>query len=323
MRGQSPTSAIETRPDLNGLACVVLGGGGFLGMNICAALSAAGATVRGFGRRPHFISSMPADGWFEAEFNDEAALSAALKDATHVIHLLGGSNPATHNSAPVEELSANVIPTLRMLEACRVEKVRRVIFLSSGGTVYGPGAPVPTPETAPTDPISAYGIGKLAVEKYLGLFHHLHGLDYRILRVSNPFGPFQNPGRGQGFIAQAMKRVMGNHPIEIWGDGTVVRDFIYVSDVASAVVRSVAHAGERRVFNVGSGRGRTLTEVIESIADVVGHEPVVRMKPGRPSDIPANVLDIRLAQEHLLWRPDVAWMDGLQMTYDWLRSQSD
>ncbi|TPG08133.1 NAD-dependent epimerase/dehydratase family protein [Sphingomonas oligophenolica] len=303
---------------LAGKTCVVLGAGGFIGVNVCAALTAAGASVRGFGRRPRFAAAPRVDDWIEAEFGDNAALGDALRGATHVIHLLGGSNPVIHNAAPVNEVTANIIPSVGLLEACRAEGVSRVVFLSSGGTVYGPNAPVPTGEGALTDPISAYGIGKLAVEKYLGLFHYLHALDYRVLRVANPFGPYQVSGRGQGFIAQAMQRAIDDRPIEIWGDGSVVRDFIYIDDVAEAVVCSVADTGDARLFNIGSGKGRSLLEVIAAIGEVVGRSPIVNFRSARAADIPVSVLDIERARHRLGWAPKSDWTQSLISTRDWL-----
>jgi UDP-glucose 4-epimerase len=307
---------------LAGDTCLVLGAGGFIGMNVCSALAAAGAQVRAFGRSSRFTSSTPIEVWTEAEFTDNAALREAVRGATHVVHLLGGSNPAMHNAAPANDVIASVIPSIDLIEACRAEQVRRVVFLSSGGTVYGPDVAVPTPEEAHTDPVSAYGIGKLAVEKYLGLFHHLHRLDYRILRVANPFGPYQAPGRGQGFIGHALQAAVKGQPIEIWGDGSVVRDFIYVGDVADAVVRALADPGDVRLFNIGSGTGRSLLQVIADIGDVVGRTPAVQLRAARPADVPINILDIGRARECLGWEPVSDWKASLRTTRDWLLSDS-
>ena len=125
--------------------------------------------------------------------------------------------------------------SLALFDICRNSGVKRIVFVSSGGTIYGPSAQIPISETAPTDPITAYGVGKLAIEKYLALYEHLFGLDYRILRVANPFGPFQIPLKNQGVIAALISRALKNEPIEIWGDGSVVRDYIYVDDVVAAL----------------------------------------------------------------------------------------
>ncbi len=129
------------------------------------------------------------------------------------------------------------------------------MFVSSGGTVYGIPAHVPIAEEAPTDPISAYGVSKLAVEKYLGLYRHLHGLDYAVLRLANPFGACQDPDRRQGVVAALVQAVLDGRPVEIWGDGRVVRDFIYAPDAAEAIAMAASLAGPVRVLNVGSGVG--------------------------------------------------------------------
>lgn len=309
-----------TATELSGRTVTVFGAGGFIGTNVCAALSLAGAKVHCFGRRSRLAIPYEPQSWFEAEFTDIDAVKAAVAGADFVIHLLGGSSPAVYNNAPAQEVMANIIPSLGLLDACRNAGVGRVIFLSSGGTVYGPDVMTPTNETAPTNPISAYGIGKLAVEKYLGLFHHLFGLDYRVLRVANPFGPYQLPNRGQGFIAQAIQCALDHEPIEIWGDGSIVRDYIYVADVANAVVRSLLHRGDERVFNIGSNVGLSLLDVISSIEHVVDKPFDITFLGSRPVDVQCSILDTSRAETSLGWKPQTDFLYALENTKNWLIS---
>lgn len=304
---------------LAGLSCLVLGAGGFIGSHLCHALAAAGATVHGFGRRPAFPDSLPVLRFTAGEFNDRAALALAIDGADVVFHLLGGTNPAVSNNDPIADVETNTLASIKLLELCRASSVRKVVFVSSGGAVYGVPRSVPIPEDAPTWPISAYGINKLMVEKYLQLYRHLHGVRSVSLRVSNPFGPYQSPFRRQGVVPALIERHLAGHSMEVWGDGTVVRDFIYVADVAEALVAAAAYQGPEQVLNIGSGRGRSIREVVADIGLALGTgEPDVLFRPGRASDVPANVLDIGRARAALAWAPRTDWMTGLRQTAAWI-----
>lgn len=225
-------------------SCIVLGGGGFLGTNLCRRLAASGARTRAFGRQCHFPAALEGVEWYQGDFSDPVTLASAIGGHDVVFHLIHGTTPQSANLDMAEDLKQTVVSTLALLEISRSVGVKRVVFVSSGGVLYGPTAPIPTPEVAPTDPITAYGISKLAIEKYFGLYEHLHGLDYRILRVANPIGPFQVPRKNQGVVAALISRALDNDTIEIWGDGSTVRDYVFVDDVIDALeaVRSIRAA---------------------------------------------------------------------------------
>ena len=302
-------------------ACLVLGGGGFIGTNLCRALAAAGACVTAFGRRQSYPEALSTIPFVTAEFSDRGALARAVEGRDYIFHLLGGTTSESSNRDPAADLTDNVLATLRLLEVCRACGTSKIVFVSSGGTVYGLSSRVPIREDAATDPICAYGVGKLAVEKYLGVYHHLHGLPYVILRLANPFGPWQRPGRGQGVVATLLQRALRGDPLEIWGDGEVVRDFFYIEDAVAALLAAATYEGTHRVFNVGSGVGRSIREVVADISRMVGRPGItVRRKAARPTDVPVNVLDIGLIRAELGWQPRVAWDDGLRRTAEWMES---
>ena len=303
-----------------GLRCLVLGAGGFLGRSLAALLQRRGAAVQGFGHsasaaRPSALA------WTAGAFEDRAALAAALVGQEVVFHLLGSSLPHASNRDPAAHVADQVVPTLRLLELCRAAGVRRMVFASSGGTVYGIPAEVPTPEGAPTAPLSAYGINKLMVEHYLGLYGRLHGLEHQVLRIANPYGPGQSPFRQQGVVAAMLHRALSGSAVEVWGGGGVTRDFIHVDDVATAFVAAALYDGPHRVMNVGSGRGRSLDQVVADVAAAAGRPglQVVR-KPGRPADVPVSILDCGLIQRETGWQAQVGWIDGLAGTAAWVRS---
>jgi len=309
--------------DMQNMRCVVLGAGGFLGTNLCRHLVSKVAALRAFGRRQSFPDALHGIEWMPGDFADPTSIAAAIAGCDTVFHLVNATTPASANIDKLADLQANVASTLRLLEACREEGVKRVIFVSSGGTIYGVPNLVPTPETAPTSPITAYGISKLSIEKYLGLFEYLHGLEYRALRVANPFGPYQTALKNQGVIAAFMRQSVANHPIQLWGDGTSVRDYIYVDDVIDALCLSATHKGPSRVFNIGSGEGRSLLKIIRAIEAESGKTLTVNVSPSRSVDIPKSILDTRLAHEELGWSPKVGFEAGIHHTWRWILSQED
>ena len=307
---------------LRGSSCLVLGAGGFIGGHLCRSLRRRGAVVHGFGRRRSYPEALEGVRWTAGEFSDRAALARAVDGAEHVFHLLGSSTPESSNKDPVADLAAGAMASLHLLEICRAAGVRKVVFLSSGGTVYGIPSAVPISEDAPTDPISAYGVSKLAVEKYLRLYHHLHGLDYVVLRVANPFGPWQDPDRRQGVVPALMQAVLDGRPAEIWGDGRVVRDYLFAADAADAIAEAAAYRGEHRIFNVGSGVGRSVLDVLEDIGAALGRADVEAVhRPARATDVPVNVLDTSRIQRELGWEPRTGWADALDATAAWLRGR--
>ena len=304
---------------LAGVSCLVLGAGGFIGGHLCQALVREGARVHGFGRRAAFAGALPPMRFTVGEFTDRAALALAVDGADIVFHLLGGTNPEVSNKDPIADLQVNTVASVQLLELCRVAGVGRIVFVSSGGTVYGIPAAVPIPETAPTDPISAYGINKLAVEKYLQLYARLGGPRAVTLRVANPYGPYQSPFRRQGLVAALVETVLAGRPVEVWGDGQVIRDYLYVGDLADAAVAASFYEGPETVLNVGSGIGRSVLEVVDAVCAALGRRPAAIVhKPARQADVPANVLDITRIRAALGWTPRTEWMDGLRRTADWI-----
>jgi UDP-glucose 4-epimerase len=306
---------------LRGSNCLVLGAGGFIGTHLCRSLLHCGAWVHGFGRAPAYPDAFWGIRWTTAEFSDRAALARAIEGSEFVFHVIGGTTPESSNKDPIADLQSCTLASLEMLEICRISDVRKIVFVSSGGTVYGIPQTVPIPETAYTEPICAYGISKLAVEKYLYLYRRVHNLDYAVLRISNPFGAYQKPDRRQGVISAMAHRILQNKPVEIWGDGRVVRDFIYIEDVVTALIEVVGYNGPYRIFNVGSGVGRSILDVFADIAGVLDRPQIIPIyKPARVTDVPVNILDVTLIKKEMSWTPRTDWLEALAITANWLES---
>jgi UDP-glucose 4-epimerase len=258
--------------------------------------------------------------YIQGVIEETERLRQALLGVEVVFHLIGTTHPKTSNDDPVYDVESNVVGTLRILDTCVTVGVRRFVFNSSGGTVYGIPRSLPISEDHPTDPTCSYGITKLTIEKYLYLYHHLYGLDYIVLRTANAYGPGQHPGRGQGVVATFLERVARGQPIEVWGDGSVIRDYIHVDDVARALLMVAEQRPCDRVLNVGSGMGTALIDLIHLIRKVTGRDFEVRYAPGRPFDVPAVVLDTRRIQEQISWKPRMKLNDGLHSTWEWLQN---
>lgn len=303
---------------------LVLGAGGFIGSHLVPALRRLGHEVVGYGRSnaPAWADDVPGVIWRQGDFTDHDRAAAAATGCTVIYHLIGGTSPAAANAAPLADIAGSLTATVAFLERLRnmVAPPRRIVFVSSGGTVYGVPRSVPIPEDAPTDPISAYGINKLAVEKYLHLHHTLYGLDYAVLRVANPFGERQISRRQQGVIAAFMHAAIVGEPLTIWGDGSVIRDYLYVEDVVEALLKAGhAPALKQRVFNIASGRGHSLSEVADAVEQAAGHFLIRDYRPGRPVDVPAVILDIARARTCLGWAPHTPWEEAIARTYRWHR----
>lgn len=301
---------------------LVLGGSGFIGSHLVDALLACGDLVRVYDRSPERFRAAPVGVEFVAGSLDETALLAeALADVDQVFHLVSTTVPATSNLDPVADIQGNLMATVRLLEMMRAEGVRRLVFLSSGGTVYGIPEVTPIPESHPLRPISSYGIVKIAIENYLMMERHLHGLRPVVLRASNPYGPRQSHKGVQGVIGTFLWRVARNEPIHLWGDGSVVRDFIQVGDLAQLCLAAAASPYEG-ILNAGSGAGHSIHEVVDTIARVTGRDLAPVYRPGRGFDVPKVVLDIERAREVIGWQPRVALEAGIAETWDWVQRQS-
>jgi UDP-glucose 4-epimerase len=197
--------------------------------------------------------------------------------------------------------------------------VKKIVFISSGGTVYGNPCYLPIDEKHPTEPLVSYGITKLAIEKYLLMYQAMHGIKANILRVANPFGDRQRIETAQGAVAAFLSRALQDLPIEIWGDGSVARDYLYVGDVAEAFALAVAYDGPKSVFNISSGKATSLNDLI-TLIERITRLPVARIfKPGRAFDVPLSVLDNTLAGDELMWRPRVDLEEGIRRTVDYMR----
>lgn len=302
---------------------LIFGGGGFIGSAIADRLLADGHSLRIFERprvEPYrkFDPSESVE-WITGDLMSKHDVTEAIDGMDAVLHLVSTTLPKTSNDDPIYDVQTNLVATLQMLEAMVAKSVSRIVFISSGGTVYGAPNYLPVDEKHPTDPQVSYGITKLAIEKYLLMYQHLHGIKATVLRVTNPYGERQRVETAQGAVGVFLSRALKNESIQVWGDGSVTRDYIYVSDVAEAFALALKYAGRHSVFNISSGKGVSINELIERIETVLGGATDKLYLPGRSYDVPVNVLDNTLAAQELNWTPKVELEEGLKLTSAWMK----
>ena len=298
------------------MQAVVVGASGFIGSHLVDGLLAAGYRVKALARHlPGLISPVaqanPALTLSPLSMGDGLALQEAIEGAELVFHLASGSLPQSSNRDPQADAQVNLLGALKVLEAARQAQVKRLVMVSSGGTVYGAPQQVPIPETHPTEPTCSYGICKLAIEKYVALFRQLHGLDGLVLRVANPYGERQRLDATQGVVPVFLGKALRGEPLQIWGDGSTVRDFLHISDVVAALLAAARYSGEERLFNVGSGEGLSLNQLVDLLGSELQRPLAVEYLTARGFDVPTNVLCIERAQRCLGWNPQVPVAEGL------------
>jgi UDP-glucose 4-epimerase len=314
---------VSTVPTPPSGPCLVLGGAGFIGANLVRALLAAGQRPRVLGRPSRSVSNLrdvlgEVD-WRPGDFMDDSVLRDALQGVHTVFHLITTTFPNMRLQSSSFDLLSNLLPTLRMMEMARELGVQRVVYVSSGGTVYGEPQFVPITENHPLMPKSAYGQSKLTIENYLQFYARSSDLQVSVLRMSNPYGPWQNTHGVQGLIAVAMGCVRDGRAIPVYGDGATVRDYIYVDDAVDALLRAATQAPS--VVNISSGVGHSIREVLDAVEAASGRRLQRQVLPARSSDVQINVLCNRLARERLAWTPKVPLADGLRRTWAWLQAQ--
>lgn len=301
---------------------LVLGGAGFLGSALVNRLLHDGETVSVFDRNaPTKIPEDPYKKlkWFCGDFENEAALREALKGVDLVFHLISSTTPATSSTQSVPDISKNVLPSIKLLEEMRISGTNRIVFISSGGTVYGPPTVIPISESHSTNPIVSHGIAKLTIEKYLLLYRHQYNIVPTIVRLSNPYGPTQIVKGGQGVISSMLQAAIKKGAFEIWGDGTVIRDYIYMDDVVDALHKTISYSGKEIIFNLSSSVGVSINELVDLAESVVGGGIVREYREKRTFDLDTNILDNRRIKSELSWIPKVSLEDGLKLTYEYMR----
>lgn len=294
---------------------LVLGGNGFLGSHIVDELLLHNHEVSIFDR---FVNKdyKPVENvhYYWGDFSDSMLMAEALETVDLVIHCISTTVPSTSNRNPTLDIQQNLITTVNLLESMTSAGVKRLIYLSSGGTVYGSPKQLPVNEEHPLNPICSYGVVKVAIENYIGMFKALYGLQPIILRPSNPYGERQGHAGVQGALSTFVNNTLSNKPITIWGDGEIRRGYIYVKDMA-VLCRLAAGSNAEGIYNVCSGTSHSLNELLALTQSITGIKPNVTYQPARAFDVKNIVLDISKAKQTFNWTPKFTVEEGVTAFY--------
>jgi UDP-glucose 4-epimerase len=300
--------------------CLVIGGCGFIGRSLTRMLHESGREVVVLGRRADADRSLPGGcRYVSGDYADRATLRALLRPGCEVIDLAYATVPKTSFENPVFDVVSNLPASVGLLQECAASGVRRVLMVSSGGTVYGTARALPVDEEHPTVPLSPYGITKLTTERYAGLFHSLSALPVVVVRPSNAYGEGQRAGTGQGFIATAVDAIIRGREITLFGPEGTVRDYIHVDDLAAGIAAALEKGGDGQVYNIGTGVGTSnagILDVLRPLAEAAGFAVRVRVEARRGFDVAANVLDCSRLAGCSGWSPQVSLGDGLRMVWE-------
>jgi UDP-glucose 4-epimerase len=301
---------------------IIFGGGGFIGSTVADKLLMQGHSLRVF-ERPRVepyreFSTTEQVEWITGDMSSMHDVSNAMDGVDAVVHLVSTTLPKSSNDDPIYDVQSNVIATLQMLNAMVAKNISKIIYISSGGTVYGNPIYLPIDEKHPTNPVVSYGVTKLTIEKYLHIFEKIYNIKCITLRVANPYGERQRVETAQGAVGIFLYRALKDIPIEIWGDGSVTRDYIHVSDVADAFIRALDYIGDHRIFNISSGVGTSLNDLIKMLEKTLNKSIKRQYLSARSFDVPVSILSNNLAKKELAWNPKLSMTMGIEQTAKWL-----
>lgn len=307
-----------------GKKCLVLGGDGFLGSHLVDDLLARGYEVRVFDRfhkgRIKNLNHLRGKIEFQkGDFLNKRHLSRALKGMDYVFHFVSLSTPASTANDPQLEIKLNLEGTLQLFDLCVKHGIKKIIYPSSGGAVYGNALDEVASETTQARPMSPYAVTKLAIEEHLHFYRRQYGLSFVIYRIANPYGERQNPDGIQGAIPIFMKHMMKNELIELYGN--TVRDYVYVKDVTGFMADNFAEKHKNSTYNIGSGRGVALFELVLMLAKTTQSMPRMKRLEKRPFDVQKIVLDISRASEEFGYYPMTSLEVGLEKTHAYLKEK--
>lgn len=299
---------------------LLIGGAGYIGAQLVPELLKRGRSVTVLGRKAYPEYLLPAEAaYVSGDFMDGALLASLLGSHAEVVHLANASVPNTSSAEPLADLLQNLPPAVQLFAECARRGVK-LLLVSSGGTVYGQALRLPIDENHPTRPISPYGVTKLSLESYAGLYAAAQGLQLVCVRPANAYGVGQRAFTGQGFVSTAIASAMRGLPVRIFGENGAVRDYIYISDLVGGIAAALERGLPGETYNIGSGVGLSNRDVTDMMAPLLresGIELAVEHGPARAFDVKSNVLDSSKLQSATGWKPDVGFAEGLRRTVAW------
>lgn len=269
-------------------------------------------------------STLPDVSTFSGDFKNVSDLERVLNGVDIVVHLAHSTVRLTVDAALSDDIFENVIPSIQLFEFALRSSVKRIVFVSSGGTVYGEAGSGSITESVPTRPISLYGMTKLTIENYGLLLHRQRDLPLIIIRPSNAYGPGQRPFTGQGFVATAAASILTDKKVELYGDGDCARDYLYITDLAEGIVATILRGRIGQIYNIGTNTAYTqlqVLDVLRLIAHKEGRSVSVTHKHRRSADVKCNRLSGEKLFDDTGFRPTVSFTEGMARTWAWLKDE--
>lgn len=304
--------------------CLVLGADGFIGSHLVDELLQRNFDVRVFGRFSNntFKNLNHVKGKIEVysgDFNKKRDVAMAIKGVDYVFHLISFSNPAITSRNPLKEIKVNLVPTIRLLELASKNNVKKIIFPSSGGSIYGISKEKYFSENSLLHPITPYAINKLTIESYLYYYFNQRGLDYIIYRISTVYGERQTSKYGQGVIERIIRQTLRNEAVTIYGD--TMRDYIHVKDVATLIAKTFDRKTRYKTYNVGSGQGILLSQLLATIEKTINKKIQVKQMESRPFDLDHVILDIARIKKEFLFKQTIDLTTGIARMYEYIKGE--
>lgn len=302
---------------------LVLGADGFIGSNLVENLVVNGFDVRAFdlfrnGKSLNLEHLKDKIEFFQGDFLNISDINRALIDVREVIHLVSLTTPASSMNDPIIDIETNIKGSVSLFIQCVESGVKRVIYASSGGAIYGNNNNSTNSENDNTNPSSPYGIAKLTIEKYLEYFKMKSGLNYVAFRFSNPYGPRQNIIGIQGIIPIFLNLIRNGNPLNVYGDGENIRDYIYIDDMVNVIVQTIKNEKITGIYNVGNGKGISINELILIMSEVTNTVPIINYLPSRISDVRKVVLDTKKMKKEIGCFVKTDLRDGIKKTWQWI-----
>lgn len=230
-----------------------------------------------------------------------------------IYHLISTTTPSDFTDKIKQDFDDTIIPTINLLEAISKHQDKKLIFVSSGGTVYGACESLPIKEAEKLNPICTYAVQKVVIEKYIEAYAHLYNIKYIICRLANPYGIGQNLQKKQGIIPIFINKILNKEVLQVWGDGEAIRDYIFIDDAVNALFHLGQYKGKKHIFNVGSGIGYSINQIIELIVkELEIQKPVTEYLPERMCDVKKNILDISKIEREVGWKPKITIEKGIK-----------
>lgn len=305
---------------------LVLGANGFIGSHLVDALADAGHSVRAFDRygskEPIFNENDNVD-MFVGDYLNKGDLNSALQGIDYVFHFISTTTPITAENDPTIDIETNIKTSVELFKLCVENDIKKVIFASTGGAIYGNSETQGKPHTEidRASPVSPYAIGKLAIENYLEYFNRKHGLSSVSLRISNPYGERQPLHRKQGVIPIFLDNIVEGKPLTVYGDGSMIRDYIYVKDMAKMIVGMFDNENAQSLYNIGSGQGSSINELLQLVEKVTDTKPTVVHKDVPPTFVHEVVLDVSRFESDF-GKTELTDLEvGMRSTYEYIKAQ--